>query len=59
MYHTIFIYDGEINNNVILAYADSYFKLGLSKLNLKIISTEKFTLYDDGVRDTKYYMYNI
>ena len=42
MYHTIFIYDEEINNNVTLAYADSYFKLGLSKLNfVKIISTEK------------------
>lgn len=42
MYDTIFINDNEIDNNVTLAYADSYFKLGLSKLDfVKIISIEK------------------
>ena len=42
MYHTIFINDNEIDNNVTLASADSYFKLGLSKLDfVKVISIEK------------------
>lgn len=42
MYDTIYLCDNEIDNNQILAYADSYFKLSLSKLDfVKMIPLEK------------------
>tara|TARA_Y100000389_G_C17246934_1_gene406089 strand:- start:520 stop:723 length:204 start_codon:yes stop_codon:yes gene_type:complete len=42
MYHTIFIYDKEIDNNKIFSTGDGYYKLCLLKLDfVKIIPLKK------------------